>query len=435
MIAAIGYLQDKFSRGQMVPIVQSYEFNVSNNQILMERIKRKPDFRKFIQANERQITELPEYHSCLEHFLALLSSNLPQGSATIDLETRVKNNYILGFITKLLEKRGSIRYEKQDFDDLYKSMIEYVNSPIRSFRIIAPLQNFSIDFKEKSRLQFGDLGLQQIDSSIIDELIEAGIASIIKNTVDLPAMALEVIIKSNITEKLPINTVIDQLEKVAKALRICKRGFFWFDYVFCIQEESWEPSIPTTILLNQSIIGQKYTLSIDEYRQALAIWEYLSSLKSKYRFLEIAAERFNFAFSRKTFEDKLIDYITALEALLLGSNEKSELEYRLSLRLAALLGNCVEERIHIRKISRVGYSQRSCIVHGKYLKIALVDNIKYSVEDLTFELEEYTRKSIRRFIDLTKEDTTQEKILDNLDDQVLNPLFHKSTLATDDKGE
>lgn len=173
------------------------------------------------------------------------------------------------------------------------------------------------------------------------------------------------------------------------------------------------------ILINPTNFGPTYFLDNNSVSTVVQIWKNLNSIGSQDKFIETAIERFNFAFSRKRTEDKLTDFITSLEALLLSADEKSELEYRLSLRLASLIGVNANEKTLVRKILKSAYIQRSCIVHGKKVKIAQVDGKKYSTEDLSVLMEDYTRKTVRIFMTLINKGVNQEDFLDKLDDGIL----------------
>ena len=62
-------------------------------------------------------------------------------------------------------------------------------------------------------------------------------------------------------------------------------------------------------------------------------------LVGKHKRVDLAMRRFNLAYERLMFEDRLIDYMIGLEALLLRSEEQQELGFRLALRGSRLLGH------------------------------------------------------------------------------------------------
>jgi hypothetical protein len=84
----------------------------------------------------------------------------------------------------------------------------------------------------------------------------------------------------------------------------------------------------------------------------------------------IALERFNLAYEKKRFEDNIIDYVIAFEALF-GTNEKSRIGMRIELKSGFLVGDSKEEITEIYKFMRGVYDLRSRIVHGDEIKIPM----------------------------------------------------------------
>jgi hypothetical protein len=62
-------------------------------------------------------------------------------------------------------------------------------------------------------------------------------------------------------------------------------------------------------------------------------------------------------------DDRLIDYWIGLEALLSPNNE-GELRFRVSLRLASILGKDANDRADIYRDTKASYDLRSATVHG-----------------------------------------------------------------------
>ena len=69
------------------------------------------------------------------------------------------------------------------------------------------------------------------------------------------------------------------------------------------------------------------------------------------------------AIEARYLEDRFLQYAIALECLFLPEGSR-ELTYRLSLRIAKLIGTQLDERIEITKTVRDLYGSRSRIVHG-----------------------------------------------------------------------
>jgi len=85
----------------------------------------------------------------------------------------------------------------------------------------------------------------------------------------------------------------------------------------------------------------------------------------------IALERFNLAYEKKRFEDNIIDYVIAFEALFGKKENKSRLGMRIGLKSGFLVGDSKEKITEIYKFMRGVYELRSRIVHGNEIKIPM----------------------------------------------------------------
>jgi hypothetical protein len=82
----------------------------------------------------------------------------------------------------------------------------------------------------------------------------------------------------------------------------------------------------------------------------------------KLKTYNLALGRFASTFTRARPEDRILDSWIGLEALLL--DEHDELSYKISMRLAALIGHTPDERMAIFTEARKSYRARSRIAHG-----------------------------------------------------------------------
>jgi hypothetical protein len=107
------------------------------------------------------------------------------------------------------------------------------------------------------------------------------------------------------------------------------------------------------------------------------------------RRLALALRRFDSASSRYEHEDSPIDLWIAFEALLL-SDSNIELSYRVSLRIAALVGTGPNERGKVFKQARDSYKCRSEVVHGVATK--------GSLSAVVAETRDLARRVLRRWV-------------------------------------
>jgi len=133
-------------------------------------------------------------------------------------------------------------------------------------------------------------------------------------------------------------------------------------------------------------------LSREIYRlQKQEIDEFVSFYKV-YDLPTISRIRLAMAYFNKSYiepytpRDSFLDIMICLENLFLKGTEQ-ELSYKLSMRMAHLLGEDVKERVRIFELAKDAYRLRSKIVHGT--------DIKNLSEEYLFGVRDLARKSIR----------------------------------------
>jgi hypothetical protein len=122
--------------------------------------------------------------------------------------------------------------------------------------------------------------------------------------------------------------------------------------------------------------------------------------------LRIGLSRFNKGCLEQEQEDKLIDYVIALESILI-ENSGTDLKLRFSLRGASLLGKSQDERSELFKRLGDAYKFRNNLVHGS----TKVDFFKVDVDTLSH----IAGRAILKMIDLSNLPVKKEKILEALD--------------------
>jgi len=116
-----------------------------------------------------------------------------------------------------------------------------------------------------------------------------------------------------------------------------------------------------------------------------------------------------------TPRDSFLDIMICLENLFLKGTQQ-ELSYKLSMRIAHLLGETVEERAKIFQFIKDAYRRRSGIVHG--------GDIRNLNEEYLFRVRDIARKSIRYLLQNLRlwSGTEQDKV-------ILNDTFYPKHCA------
>ncbi len=181
----------------------------------------------------------------------------------------------------------------------------------------------------------------------------------------------------------------DLFDQIIKALRIMKNSAVYRDHVISTEMLTFTPYagiISRFPFLENTVIGNKLVISKDEDKELISIFENIS--KNENKSFQIASNRLGFGLERRFDEDRLIDYMIGLESIYLPDGQ-DELTFRLSLRIAFLMGKDVAERKDIFRFIKKMYHLRSKLVHGK----------KYDLtKDDVARIEEILRRSLKMFL-------------------------------------
>jgi hypothetical protein len=130
-------------------------------------------------------------------------------------------------------------------------------------------------------------------------------------------------------------------------------------------QQELAPIIPKRFHYQLDILVPITEAEINEVRQLFSSDWHSNTIKG----MDIAIKRFRSSIERYMPDDaeKLLDLAIAFESIYLNDGETKELTYRLSLRVARLLGNSVDERYEIFNIIKDLYKYRSKVAHGENL--------------------------------------------------------------------
>jgi len=204
----------------------------------------------------------------------------------------------------------------------------------------------------------------------------------------------------------------DTVSKVIDILRLLRSGKLYplgtvsFNRsVFLLGTSFTHISPPENYLRNS------YHLSKEDINPLISLWNSFKtiSLPSNH-YLSLAIRRFSQANERNNIEDKIIDYFICAEALFLSSdieNVQGELNYRLSHRSAMFIESVSSKQIATAEFMRKAYGVRSNIVHGSKIKLPNKSNgSKYSLNELSEELESILRLSIQKMVHIFESSKT-----------------------------
>lgn len=178
--------------------------------------------------------------------------------------------------------------------------------------------------------------------------------------------------------KNELNTSSDIFDRVINSLRILKSSGVYRDHKINSEIKTFHPHsgvLTTSPFFENIVMGEKCILAKSEIGELSDIYQFITQ-EDNLRF-NIAMRRLNLGMERRNIEDKLIDYMIGFEALYLP-DENNELTFRLSLRIAYLMGDR-KNRKEIFNFVKKMYVTRSKIVHGNKYELTN-DDIKSSEE-------------------------------------------------------
>lgn len=132
--------------------------------------------------------------------------------------------------------------------------------------------------------------------------------------------------------------------------------------------------------------------------------------KSKDEYLQIATSYFRRGRLDDYFDSKFIDWFIALESLYSKGEERTEMRFRLSNRIATMLGTTMEERVFIQDKFKKLYDLRSAVVHGSKSLSPNADTA------LVFT---WLKESILRFLELSK-NYSHDEIVSKIDNAMID---------------
>ena len=221
---------------------------------------------------------------------------------------------------------------------------------------------------------------------------------------------LQIILRKDTPEIEPGQFLDEAEEKIKKAVtifRLFKKEMIGYNLIVQPLSEVQEYGQTTRFLLHQRLWTSKKKPEIYKLEKN-EIQPFISFFKDFYKILfskfDLAIEYFNKSYIEPyTPRDSFLDLMITLENLFLKGTHQ-ELSYKLSMRMAYILGKDKKDRINIYRFIKDAYNLRSKIVHGE--KSDKLDNQKF------LELRELTRKSIIYFLE--NKDNWNGKKLDRL---------------------
>ena len=405
-----------------LPFRLEEEISVENlsetSMSLSSKFTQKPDFVTFVYRQWNKIKKLREYEECKVYMekYEVISKHLNKLVGTYEQKGRVEIDRILQtLILDIIYQQNNFKFDESFFLRKLKEVEEFFTNSKLKFCASAPLEGFTstvdeIQLDKNLRI----VKISKENFAKLFGLVRFGFP-IPQNKIFHFRFMLERIYETDkiIGEEnkkpkfFPSQETKKIFNEVISALRLLKAGVVGYNFIQTIALD-WDPI--GGILTNFGIFTYPYfghyKLENHEIENFKSLFQ---KIKNAPNFLDVSITRFNFASDRERPEDKLIDYITAFESLFV--KEKQELSYRLSVRVALLIGKDKQDRKQIFELIKKAYDLRSKIVHGlKYEKNVKINDKNISIQEFVSKIEEILRTSIKSALQFKDHPSFLEKI-------------------------
>lgn len=317
---------------------------------------------------------------------------------------RIFRNFVADYIMNF-----KFEFNQGNFSKVFEELKSHVSNPNGNRRSAVVLRNF--DMVGIDSIEIFGCRLRYIETEeLLDLIIIGAYDRNVGNPYALPPSGLSGILNPAFCISLPpLIFADDESEKRHEEIKLKIRlllQLFKPEFVGANTEINYNLNYPRAIRASFAASvdffelainpSQKYTLHDCDVSNLKKLEEKINKIDfNEWEALKLATMRFvNIHFKRNEY-DTLIDLMIVLEALL-GPRDRSEIGFRISLRLAHLIGGDKKHREEIFNMAYQSYELRSRIVHGgsdvnRYLRKHLSEYGINNLNELIPKLNEYVR--------------------------------------------
>lgn len=406
LLAILEIMQENFSSSNM-PWRVAHQLKITGRGSSTMADKIEPDYGIWLVGVSQKIKNRSSYHAFCRAIDAdgTLSRQLNTLIGTMEARRRIDHDHvILSFAWRYLEATDyRFTFDQSIFERTCQELYEFFTEPLLDIIYTAVLEHFDTDVSSLEVLP--NTFIRGLSADEIEKLWNKNRAfqnqypfyssyamnpSQIKGVIEV-RIATEKIMGEVSPEpeggiSTPSMVAKNSLDLVLTALRLQKAGPVAIGLTYS-RHSNWLFDLGSATSGPKLYMpwGPTYFLSNSDVDELKVIAQALNSIgRSKEKSLDTALRRLGFATERIGPEDKLIDAMIAFEAMILSDagvpQERGELRFRLSLRVAHLLGGSSEQKERNFDIMRKAYDLRSKVVHGDSLSHKDVENVEKALE-------------------------------------------------------
>jgi Apea-like HEPN len=280
-----------------------------------------------------------------------------------------KNRVFMKVISRIWDRNRTFVCDDAEVNNIIEEVVDFVDQPTIRYRFQSQLLNFQMTretLELPENLTIRRLSEQEI-SDLYEELTKIdkipGNEFVIEGEDEVPKHFDSYLDEVHPTEKIRV-----LLDKTILSLRSFKGGIVGYNHIRCIPIGFCPFGLGTHGRVNVFIPWGRYELLEDEITE---LNEYIKLIfKVSEPSMEMALNRLADAEIRTRPQDKIMDAVVGMEALLLAGlgkeDRRGELKYRFSIHFSTLFKS-PQDRHNAFRIAKDLYDLRSTIAHGSSL--------------------------------------------------------------------
>lgn len=326
-------------------------------------------------------------------------------------------NALLGpYIEECLKEHGRVLFAQGIFDRIFAETIDDVQSPSLAVEThLIPVGKIFLSQTEPIELEPG-FRLRQLTAEEIEKWLNRTWQLDTKLRID-EFSGLQCAIEITYQQSREDFSLEHSVDRMLKEMQAAEKELNKVDKLLGLLRliTNQNPYIALTQVSRRSLLQRSMSISLpktprpsqfnfvrDTIDSALAerlakLWQTIRAGTAVKNY-ELAFRRWSQATDRLNDVDRLIDYWIGLEALFMPDSN-AELSFRVSLRVAAFLGDNPDQWEKIYKDIRHSYNWRSAVVHGSSSSKEKELSKEGTLQVVTTKTKEYLRSALLRLLE------------------------------------
>lgn len=233
---------------------------------------------------------------------------------------------------------------------------------------------------------------------------------------------------ADVRTEQPLDRAKEEYAFVTNLVRLTLKGAPEFGQIYLLNSAQLDVLDITRAELYESTPRQNGFVALTVRDRRSLILKYLDigakiNKGKKAKFLANSIARFGMASRHKSCSNKIVDYVIALESLLIESH--SELTLKLAHRVSALCGNNDDDRLYLWEFIKMVYKYRSGVVHESTERPFVINSNTITIDEVSERLGKITATAILRMVSILDTIDSKSSILQSLD----RSIYDKNLMA------